>query len=63
MGRPTLARFNEHSLARVYVRRAEDWPAIEQRLRQRWPALRLCGMRGDVCRSDLLVEIEAWHTA
>lgn len=63
MSRPILARFNEHSLARVYVRHAEDWPAIEQRLRQRWPALRLCGLRGDVCRSDLQVEIEAWHTA
>ena len=63
MHRPELGRFNENSLARVYVRHARDWPAIEQRLRQRWPALRLCGLRGDVCRSDLLVEIEAWHTA
>jgi len=63
MNRPKLARFNADSLARVYVRHAEDWPAIERRLRRRWPALKLCGLRGDVCRSDLLVEIEAWHTA
>lgn len=63
MNRPALADFSEHSLARVYVRNPEDWPAIEQRLRRRWPALRLCGLRGDVCRRDLLVEIEAWHTA
>lgn len=63
MNRPNLARFNGDSLARVYVRHAEDWPAIEQRLRRRWPALRLCALRGDVCRGDLLVEIEAWHTA
>lgn len=62
MRRPQLGRFNTDSLARVYVRHPEDWPAIEQRLRRRWPALRLCGLRGDVCRSDLLVEIEAWHT-
>lgn len=63
MGRPGLGRFNHNSLARVYVRHAEDWPAIEQRLRKRWPELRLCGLRGDVCRGDLLVEIEAWHAA
>ena len=63
LNRPELRRFGENSLARVYVRHAADWPAIEQRLRRRWPALRLCGLRGDVCRSDLLVEIEAWHTA
>lgn len=63
MNRTKLARFNGDSLARVYVRHAGDWPAIEQRLRRRWPSLRLCGLRGDVCRSDLLVEIEAWHVA
>lgn len=63
LNRPELARFNSNSLARVYVRHAEDWPAIEQRLRLRWPSIRLCGLRGDICRRDLLVEIEAWHTA
>jgi len=63
MNRPSLARFNGDSLARVYVRNAEDWPSIEQRLRRRWPELKLCGLRGDICRGDLLVEIEAWHTA
>ncbi len=56
-----LAAFGERSLARVYVRNAGDWPGIRQRLRKRWPALRLCGLRGDICRSDLMVEIEAWH--
>lgn len=63
MNRPDLARFNGDSLARVYVRNAEVWPSIEQRLRRRWPELKLCGLRGDICRGDLLVEIEAWHTA
>ncbi|MBS3743853.1 MAG: pteridine-dependent deoxygenase like protein [Wenzhouxiangellaceae bacterium] len=62
MKRPGLAAFGEHSLARVYVRHSRDWPAIEKRLRRRWPSLRLCALRGDICRSDLLVEIEAWHT-
>lgn len=61
LDRPGLAEFGPDSLARVYVRDAADWPAVEARLRARWPALRLCGLRGDVCRSDLLVEIEAWQ--
>jgi len=61
MHRPGLAAFGEHSLARVYVRHREDWPAIERRLRRRWPALKMCALRGDICRRDLLVEIEAWH--
>jgi len=61
--RPALARFAEAGLARVYVRRAGDWPEVERRLRSRWPALQLCGLRGDICRRDLMVEIEAWHQA
>ncbi|MDT8439051.1 MAG: hypothetical protein RQ729_08605 [Wenzhouxiangellaceae bacterium] len=63
MNRPTLAQFNDASLARVYVRHAEDWPAVRERLRQRWPTLQLCGLVGDICRADLMVEIEAWHAA
>jgi chorismate lyase/3-hydroxybenzoate synthase len=63
LGDPSLARFNERSLARVYVRHPDDWPAIERRLRARWPQLKLCGLQGDICRSDLLVEIEAWHAS
>lgn len=59
LDRPGLAEFDHHSLLRVYVRHAADWPAIESRLRERWPDARLAGLRGDVCRSDLLVEIEA----
>ena len=59
LGRPGLAEFDEASLLRVYLRHAEDWPAIERRLRQRWPGVHLAGLRGDVCRADLLVEIEA----
>ncbi|NBB93686.1 MAG: pteridine-dependent deoxygenase [Gammaproteobacteria bacterium] len=59
LDRPGLATFDETSLLRVYVRRAADWPAVERRLAERWPGVRLAGLRGDVCRSDLLVEIEA----
>lgn len=59
LGRPGLATFDESSLLRVYVRHGADWPAIERRLRERWPGVRLAGLRGDVCRTELLVEIEA----
>ncbi|MDT8409951.1 MAG: hypothetical protein RQ741_10165 [Wenzhouxiangellaceae bacterium] len=62
-GRPGLAAFSRTSLARVYVRNRAHWPDIENRLRKRWPELQLCGLHGEVCRSDLLVEIEAWHQA
>jgi len=62
MRRPGLARFNETSLARVYIREAADWPAVQVLLQRRWPQLRLCALQGDICRSDLMVEIEAWHT-
>lgn len=63
MNRPALAEFNSNSLARVYVRHADDWPQVRNQLRKRWPALRLCGLQGDICRSDLMMEIEAWHPA
>lgn len=63
LDRSVLASFGADSLARVYVRHAADWPRVRDRLRERWPALKLCGLRGDICRRDLLVEIEAWHSA
>ncbi len=44
---------------RVYVRHPQDWPNVQARLSERWPTARLAGLRGDVCRSDLLVEVEA----
>lgn len=60
---PGLARFGEEAAARVYLRDAADWPAVYRRLRQHWPSLPLAGFLGDICRRDLLVEIEAWHCA
>lgn len=61
--RPGLARFGREAAARVYVRHAADWPAVYQRLREHWPSLPMAGFLGDICRRDLLVEIEAWHCA
>lgn len=63
LARPGLARFGGEAAARVYVRHAEDWPAVHQRLHQHWPGLPLAGFLGDICRRDLLMEIEAWHCA
>ena len=61
--RPEIARFGGDAAARVYVRHAEDWPAVHDRLRAHWPSLPLAGFHGDICRRNLLMEIEAWHCA
>lgn len=63
LGRPGLARFGGEAAARVYVRHAQDWPVVYRRLREHWPSLPLAGFHGDICRRDLLMEIEAWHCA
>lgn len=45
---------------KVYVRNANDVAAIDQELRQRLgAAARILYLRADICRQDLLVEIEA----
>lgn len=59
LGRPGLARCGDGSLLRVYVRHAGHWPHVYQRLLEAWPGSRIAGFRGDICRRDLLVEIEA----
>jgi chorismate lyase / 3-hydroxybenzoate synthase len=59
LNRPGLAVFDGDSLLRVYVRHAEDWPHIQTRLADIWPGVPMAGLRGDICRADLLLEIEA----
>ncbi|MGY6631571.1 MAG: chorismate transformation enzyme, FkbO/Hyg5 family [Wenzhouxiangella sp.] len=54
-----VAAVNRGPALRVYVRHPQDWPAVQARLSERWPTARLAGLRGDVCRADLLVEVEA----
>jgi chorismate lyase / 3-hydroxybenzoate synthase len=45
---------------KVYVRRASDLPAIEKALSAMVPASTpIVYLQADVCREDLLVEIEA----
>ena len=45
---------------KVYVRRPEDFPPIEQELRRAvGPSAQALYLKADICRRDLLVEIEA----
>ncbi|HYL04148.1 MAG TPA: hypothetical protein VEU54_12100 [Steroidobacteraceae bacterium] len=55
------ARFSFGSLAcKVYVRRPADVPAVRDELRATLdPAARVVYLQADICREDLLVEIEA----
>src|SRR5262249_36202906 len=53
------ARFGARCPLKVYVRRAADADAAERMLRARLPASPpLLLLHGDVCRSELLVEID-----
>lgn len=44
---------------RVYLRRAEDYQAANNQLQQTFPGARLNFLHADICRGNLLVEIEA----
>lgn len=59
LARPQLSDFGYGSLLRVYVRHRADWPAVQAHLAGAWPGVAVVGLEGDICRSDLLVEIEA----
>lgn len=61
LDKPGLARFNSNTVLRVYLRVANHWHEVEQRVRDTWPDIRLAGMKADICRSDLMVEMEAFH--
>lgn len=61
--RPSLPMaLGESSLARVYVRQREDLPRVRDALASRLPATvpRML-LVGEVCRRDLLVEIDGFH--
>lgn len=48
----------ELAVAKVYVRRAEDYPLIARRLEEAMPRTQKMFLRADLCREDLLVEID-----
>lgn len=50
-----------NSHVRAYVRHETDADAVQEIIRRRWPDVQVMMLLGDICRSDLLVEIELWH--
>lgn len=56
------AQLGPGSLLKVYVRHREDAPLIVETLRRRIPALDgLLLLEGDICRRELLLEIDGLH--
>lgn len=49
---------SQHEALRVYVRRREDFAAVQATLAARMPLARVWFLQGDVCRRELLVELE-----
>jgi enamine deaminase RidA (YjgF/YER057c/UK114 family) len=50
----------KHLACRVYVRHAEDIPTIAREIEDAWgPGIEASFVRADICRADLLLEIEA----
>ena len=52
------ARLGADAVLKVYVRRGEDMPSARALLREKLPEAVLLFLHGDVCRSELLVEID-----
>lgn len=57
------AGFDTRSPLKAYVRRATDAPRVRAYLQQRLPGVPLLMLHGDICRSELLVEIDGWRYA
>jgi len=62
--RAELAAFDAQSPLKVYVRNADDVPAVETALaRHLDPSVPRVLLQGDICRNELLVEIDGWRFA
>lgn len=60
----SLAPLDAHSPLKVYVRHAQDLPVVRELLRSRLgEAVPLVLLQGDICRRELLMEIEGVHSA
>ncbi len=58
------AEFSRGTLIKAYVRHAADAAQVERALRERLPpGTPFLVLEGDVCRSDLLVELDCQHVA
>ncbi len=57
------AGFDTHSPLKAYVRHPADAPRVRDLLHQRLPGVPVLLLHGDVCRSELLVELDGWRYA
>lgn len=57
------AGFDTHSPLKGYVRHAADAPRVLEFLAARLPGVPVLLLHGDVCRRELLVEIDGWRYA
>lgn len=57
------AGFDTRSPLKAYVRHGADAPHVRDFLQQRLPGVPMLLLHGDICRSELLVEIDGWRYA
>ncbi len=57
------ADFDTHSPLKAYIRHPADARAVRDFFRQRLPGVPVLLLHGDICRSELLVEIDGWRYA
>ncbi len=63
-GGVTATQFGAHSALKVYLRHAEHTEAVCQALREQLPrGVDFIVIEGDICRHDLLIEIDGAHGA
>lgn len=55
------AGFDTHSPLKAYVRHATDAARVREFLQSRLPGVPVLLLHGDICRSELLVEIDGWR--
>jgi len=64
LGRAGLASgFDTQSPLKAYVRHPADAAQVHAFIRQRLPGVPVLLLHGDICRSELLVEIDGWRYA
>ena len=59
----SAAGFDARSPLKTYVRHIADVPHVRDFLQRRLPGVPMLLLHGDVCRSELLVEIDGWRYA
>ena len=57
------AGFDTHSPLKAYIRHPADAPRVRDFFRQRLPGVPVLLLHGDICRRELLVEIDGWRYA